>query len=322
MPTNNPLVSIIIPTYNRAHLIGETLDSVFAQTYQDWECIVVDDGSTDDTAAVMMAYIAKDSRFQYHHRPKDRLPGGNAARNYGFEVSVGEYIQWFDSDDLMHPEKLIIQVNALEKSDFKFSVCNTLDFKETVSELVEVPEKILISENLIADFISYKIIILTPNLLIKKEFLSSFDKLFDEDLRAAQEWEFNFRLLYKARVYHVCDKTLSFIRKHSQNISSKNKNFLIVQYFIARIKIYKNPQIILNRGEKQLIQEFLQRYFKKIVRMRTVRNSFKAYLIFVIGENEYSLKTKIFAFVSILSFGIFNKGDVLLKNVFYNYEEK
>lgn len=104
MPSSSPLVSIIIPTYNRAHLIGETLDSVLAQTYQNWECIVVDDGSTDGTDEVMAAYMAKDTRFQYHHRPKDRLPGGNAARNYGFEVSKGEYIQWFDSDDLMLPE--------------------------------------------------------------------------------------------------------------------------------------------------------------------------------------------------------------------------
>lgn len=99
--SKQPLVSIIIPTYNRAHLIGETLDSVLAQTYQNWECIVVDDGSTDGTDTLLTTYRAKDSRFQYHHRPKERLPGGNAARNYGFEVSKGEYIIFLDSDDLL-----------------------------------------------------------------------------------------------------------------------------------------------------------------------------------------------------------------------------
>lgn len=84
-----PLVSIIIPTYNRAHLIGETLDSVLAQIYTNWECIVVDDGSTDSTAELLAFYVEKDSRFQYHHRPKDRLKGANACRNYGFELSRG-----------------------------------------------------------------------------------------------------------------------------------------------------------------------------------------------------------------------------------------
>src|SRR5690606_6866496 len=128
--TNTPLVSIIIPTYNRAHLIGETLDSVLAQTYQNWECIVVDDGSTDATDKMMAEYMAKDARFQYHHRPKDRLSGGNAARNYGFEVSKGEYIQWFDSDDLMLPEKLAIKVNSIEKNDVDFVISKTKYFNK------------------------------------------------------------------------------------------------------------------------------------------------------------------------------------------------
>src|SRR5690554_5115415 len=117
MTDQNPLVSIIIPTYNRAHLIGETLDSVLAQTYQNWECIVVDDGSTDDTDEVMAEYMAKDSRFQYHHRPKDRLPGGNAARNYGFEVSKGEYVNWLDSDDQIAPSKIEKQISLLKENN-------------------------------------------------------------------------------------------------------------------------------------------------------------------------------------------------------------
>src|SRR5688572_29060991 len=100
-----PLISIIIPTYNRALMLEETLDSIIAQTYKNWECIVVDDGSTDATDKLMAEYIDRDSRFQYHHRPKDRLPGGNAARNYGFEISKGNFIQWFDSDDYMMANK-------------------------------------------------------------------------------------------------------------------------------------------------------------------------------------------------------------------------
>ena len=79
----NATVSIIIPTYNRAHLICETLDSVIAQTYTDWECIVVDDGSNDTTVEIIAEYCKKDNRFQYYQRPQNRLQGGNAARNFG-----------------------------------------------------------------------------------------------------------------------------------------------------------------------------------------------------------------------------------------------
>jgi glycosyltransferase involved in cell wall biosynthesis len=85
---NQPLVSVIIPTYNRAHLIGETLDSVLAQTYTNWECIIVDDGSSDNTDEFVGKYVKKDSRFKYYHRPEEHLPGGNGARNYGFKIGV------------------------------------------------------------------------------------------------------------------------------------------------------------------------------------------------------------------------------------------
>src|SRR5690606_15701007 len=109
-----PLVSIIIPTYNRAHLSGETLDSVLAQTYTNWECMIVDDGCTDNTAELLKTYCEKDVRFQYHHRPQNRPKGANACRNYGFELSRGEYIQWLDSDDYISPNKISDQINMLK----------------------------------------------------------------------------------------------------------------------------------------------------------------------------------------------------------------
>jgi glycosyltransferase involved in cell wall biosynthesis len=95
---SKPLVSIIIPTYNRAHLISETLDSVLAQTYKNWECIIVDDGSNDNTDEVVSEYVKKNNRFKFYHRPDEHLPGGNGARNYGFKMSKGEYVNWLDDD--------------------------------------------------------------------------------------------------------------------------------------------------------------------------------------------------------------------------------
>ncbi|MCB0747424.1 MAG: glycosyltransferase family 2 protein [Ignavibacteriae bacterium] len=114
MSYQSPLVSIIIPTFNRVHLIGETLDSILAQTYTNWECIVVDDNSTDDTETLVKGYQSKDSRIQYHKRPSNRLKGANACRNYGFELSQGAYVNWFDSDDLMVNTRLETAVNILE----------------------------------------------------------------------------------------------------------------------------------------------------------------------------------------------------------------
>ena len=99
------MISVVIPTYNRAHLIGETLDSIMAQTYPDWECIIIDDHSTDSTDDIINTYLFKDPRFSYYKKPKQLPKGPSASRNYGLTKASGDYINWFDSDDLMHPEK-------------------------------------------------------------------------------------------------------------------------------------------------------------------------------------------------------------------------
>ncbi|SKB76358.1 Glycosyltransferase involved in cell wall bisynthesis [Salegentibacter salinarum] len=110
-----PLVSIIIPTYNRAHLIGETLDSVIAQTYKNWECIVVDDHSTDNTSQVGLEYTIKDERITFVKRPKGSLKGAASCRNIGLKNAKGDFVQFLDSDDLLAPDKLEVQFKYARK---------------------------------------------------------------------------------------------------------------------------------------------------------------------------------------------------------------
>ncbi len=98
MNKNNPLVSVIVPCYNQAQYLPETLDTVLAQTYQDWECVIVDDGSPDNTAEVAKAYLEKEARFKYVRKENGGLA---SARNYGIAHSEGEYILPLDSDDLI-----------------------------------------------------------------------------------------------------------------------------------------------------------------------------------------------------------------------------
>jgi glycosyltransferase involved in cell wall biosynthesis len=112
----SPLISIIIPAYNRGHLIKETLNSVLNQSYSQWECIVVDDGSTDNTRQVVEAFSEKDARFRYFERPGDLSKGANSCRNFGFRKSSGTFINWLDSDDLLSEDKLTAQVEALKQS--------------------------------------------------------------------------------------------------------------------------------------------------------------------------------------------------------------
>ncbi|WP_179415181.1 glycosyltransferase family 2 protein [Mucilaginibacter sp. E4BP6] len=104
-----PAISIIVPCYNQAEYLPETLTSVLAQTVADWECIIVNDGSTDDTEAVAKEWTAKDERFKYIHQQNRGL---SEARNKGIESAKGEYILPLDSDDLIGKEYIDKALNA------------------------------------------------------------------------------------------------------------------------------------------------------------------------------------------------------------------
>lgn len=243
------LVSIIIPTYNRAHLIAETLDSVIAQTYQNWECIVIDDGSSDHTNQVMQTYCEKDFRFKYFHRPEEHLSGGNGARNYGYLKSKGELIKWFDSDDLMHPELLEVQVKDILKNKTQLTFCNLkiLNSFETFNPLGF--ENI---ENLLKDFITRKIKINLQSILFSKNSLKEFK--FNEKLTKAQDLDFIYEVLREKPIYSYTNQNLCEIRLHNQRISENYKKLnreTIFSSIIVKEKILFNEYKSLNSQEKK-----------------------------------------------------------------------
>lgn len=115
-----PLISVIIPTYNRAQIIVKSLDSLLAQTYNNWECLVIDDGSSDNTSDILQRYRDRDPRFKFYKR--DRQPkGAPTCRNIGIDHTKGDYIIFLDSDDYLMPfcmENRILKVNQYPDHDF------------------------------------------------------------------------------------------------------------------------------------------------------------------------------------------------------------
>jgi GT2 family glycosyltransferase len=107
---SNGLVSIIVPTYNRAYCLPRTIDSVLAQTYQHFEIIIIDDGSTDNTRKLVEGMAARDGRIRYLYQPN---AGVSAARNSGLRAARGDYIALLDSDDVWKPWKLEVQLACL-----------------------------------------------------------------------------------------------------------------------------------------------------------------------------------------------------------------
>ncbi|MFN3640766.1 MAG: glycosyltransferase family 2 protein [Flavobacterium sp.] len=308
-------ISIIIPTFNRAHLIGETLESVIAQTYPNWECLVVDDGSTDETESILASYTFKDSRIKYFKRPKHLLKGANACRNFGFQLSTGAYINWFDDDDLMHEDKLSIQLQKLQESEHHFSVCQTLVFENSPPTIIGLRSEQIYSSNVFYDYLSQNIVWMTPSALWKKSFLNTFDYLFDETLQAAQEWEFHCRVLLNCYKYDVVNEPLVYIRKHQNSISyndnHKGRGF---HYFLARLKVFK---LISNDEQLNEATLFLKKYLlnsvKRIIRSRNLKDSMMIYRHLAKNNVLLNSKGKVAFFLSMLSFLVLGRGEFLFR---------
>ena len=113
------LVSVIMPTYNCGKFIGETIESIQAQTYSDWEIIIVDDCSKDDTKSIVDAYMEKDSRIKYHCLETNS--GAAVARTTAMRLAEGEYMAFCDSDDLWMPDKLERQLAFMKENNYAFS---------------------------------------------------------------------------------------------------------------------------------------------------------------------------------------------------------
>jgi teichuronic acid biosynthesis glycosyltransferase TuaG len=122
MPENEkPLISVITPCYNSARYIAKTIESVLAQTYQNWEMIIVDDCSTDNSYQTAIAFAEKDKRIRVYRQEQNS--GAALARNKAILESRGKYVAFLDSDDLWLPEKLEKQLRFMQKnnSDFSFT---------------------------------------------------------------------------------------------------------------------------------------------------------------------------------------------------------
>lgn len=288
---SNFLVSIIIPTFNRGAIIGETLNSVLNQTYTNWECIVVDDGSTDATDNVLAEYCKKDARFQYHKRPSNLPKGGNVCRNIGFTLSKGDFIKWLDSDDLLSKDLLSAQVNTASlylKNEYIVITSKWNYFKETVvyikPKIKEINRNYDSGFDLINDFGKYNTF-LPPHVYLVKRDIILKSGLWNETLSINQDGEFFTRvLLNTSKVVHAMEGMVYYrFGLLEDNVSS-----------------FSNPEKVRDSILSWiLIDAYLKVYIKKNTTIQYVENAKKVLLKNIddkeiLAQFDYFLKRKSF----------------------------
>ena len=239
-------VSIIIPTYNRGSFIRDTIESIVDQSYFDWELIIVDDGSLDETRSIVAEYIGKDKRIHYYLRPSLLPKGANSCRNFGLLKSKGDYIKWMDSDDILVKDCLDLQVSILEEnSDVVLCLGYSQFFNNSTKEMEELWSRNDHSENYLSDHIVNKIRWGVGGPLWRKSWLK-LDP-YNNHLKNSQEWLMHGVSLVELEREQIfnCTRIICHVRRgHERMSSSRSANYYVNQ---VRARLFLMQKLVMYR---------------------------------------------------------------------------
>lgn len=258
MSLNPCLITIIMATYNRAHFIVETLTSIQNQTFKDWECIIIDDGGMDNTEEVINNFLVDDKRFRFLKRTSDYQKGLPGCRNYGLDLAKGQYVIFFDDDDIVHPQNLELCKKELDE-DISFcryeraAFSGNFDYKFDLSTQYE---SFYIDKKDIEALLKNELPFNSCAVMWKKDCFN--ENKFIEHLMYAEEWELYSRILATGINGISIKKTLFYGRKHTNSNTG--------EYYSnnpVRRKSYAESILLVVRNlkEKQLLNYSLKRYF-------------------------------------------------------------
>ncbi|HNX97598.1 MAG TPA: glycosyltransferase, partial [Candidatus Aminicenantes bacterium] len=240
--TSSPKVSIIIPTYNHGKFISETLENVIAQNFLDWECIVVIDGSTDDTEEICREYAKRDGRIRFMAKCNNGLA---SARNEGLKQAKGDFVQFLDSDDLLHADKLADQQAAFERTPAPDAVYgNYACFHDGHFEEQWTYSRVELQDDPLLDFVTNwerGLSIPIHCFLYRK---SCFDRWggFDERFTCGKEdWDLHIRFALGGARYHFHSGVGAYYRvtaaggmARDKLVSQHFKGLLLRKHFLSR----------------------------------------------------------------------------------------
>lgn len=219
------LVSIITPVYNGQDFLERCIKSVLAQTYDNWELFLIDDGSSDNSVQVIEQYLEDDRIKILRNESNSGIP---ATRNKGIESSNGEFIALLDQDDEWFPEKLQQQIQAFNELENSYGLLYSnlevhFDNGEVTERKKEIEPEPVIRKNL--ELMLLRNLISSPTVLIKKEALDEVG-LFDESIKwGGDDYDLWIRIAHKYKFFYI-DEVLCIRHEHQQNYSGDKKRMM------------------------------------------------------------------------------------------------
>jgi glycosyltransferase involved in cell wall biosynthesis len=278
-------ISIIVPCYNQAHFLNAAVNSIIQQTHTNWECIIINDGSTDNTEKCAMKLVEKDSRIIYH---KKNNGGLSSARNAGLNIATGDFIQFLDSDDYLEKTKLEKSIRQITSDiDAKIVISNFKMFQHSVSQSSKP------YCDLKLEYFNFKSILINWDYLftipIHCGFFSSsvFKELrFNEQLKAKEDW-LMWLTAFKNNKAIFINEQLAFYRFHSESMTQQSQLMIDNQ-----LKAYKEIKNIILQVD---YEEFV---FEKIKQLLNKNNSHKKEIAKIKASLFYKLESKIKSIVN------------------------
>ena len=249
-------VSVIIPCFNQAQYLDETLTSVYNQTHTDWECLIVDDGSTDNSKGIAKKWCDKDQRFLFVYKENGGL---SSARNCGLNKAIGKYVQFLDSDDLINPEKFSEQLKDLQESEI--SISNYFSFIDGTNDAA--PHRYLspfLSEanykkEIILDW-EYRKSIPCHSVLFERRLVVENSLSFNENLPNHEDWVFWVQLFYYSKSIKNNKNEFALYRIHNRSMSMDFK--FMKQGFLQAAKILQ--VFFKNENDAKLFELSKEKY--------------------------------------------------------------
>lgn len=274
------MVSVIIPVFNRAIMIKDTLNSLLAQTYQDWECILIDDGSTDNIDDVLKKYIENDNRFQFYKRPSKNLKGPSSCRNIGLEKAKGEYVIFLDSDDILAPFCLKERVKAFDKyKDFDFLVFYMKMFSKEIPFTESRDLNKRIEQNWLLNFLELRGSWQTSAPIYRLNFIKEIGG-FVEGLNHYEDFVIATKVINYSSKFKVFDN-VDYYYRNDENYQKKHKNLNYnnksVHAFLKLIDIYN---INLLEKESSIAKV-------KLMKKSIVKGYFSIFKEYIINNIEF-----------------------------------
>ena len=230
---NNGLVSVIMPSYNTAKYIAESIESIMNQTYPYWELIIVDDCSTDNTDSVVENYLS-DTRIRYLKNEKNS--GAAISRNYALREAKGKWIAFLDSDDVWLPEKLETQIAFMLENDYKFTCTDyRIRLNGTWLPYIYTSPKVITRRKLF-NYCYFS----TITVIYDREFVGLVQI---ENLRKNNDYAMWFEVTKKTPCYRF-PECLSYYYKHDDSVSGGSKWKLIKHHYILYRKGLKKGKLL------------------------------------------------------------------------------